>query len=431
MLSATVVVGGTEGASHTGRRVMEEAKQKARTVGTRRVALLLLGFATVGLVPGFLFLAPTPHFHQPGLLAVLFVFGISAYRADVHFKTKVPFKVDGGYALALVAMAISGPLAALIVLLPWDIGSRLIWREHKLLTPGALANLASYGWSVLAAAEVLKLAGATTLTPRAATGLFTAGVVMGVVQFAIARLFYGTAYQGYRGWPLLRGELPDYLTFVFVEVLLAAVTAVLLGAVGIPALAIFAIVIFVPGVVLPALASRHSVTLLDRGAAAALYATALGDVLRLSRHRRRVLAGAAHLLHHGKHAPNARWADLHSIEFAARYAGEHYDGGGAPAALAGPRIPLDSRILAVATRWADLTAAGSQQLSHAEALLGLELAAGSELDPHVVAAAGGIVNAELPFARDNAFQPVLHRLPLPRSLRRTGLPQALATFEQV
>jgi hypothetical protein len=144
-----------------------------------------------------------------------------------------------------------------------------------------------------------------------------------------------------------------------------------------------------------------------------------------------VLAGAAHLLHHGKHAPNARWSDLHDIEFAARYASEHYDGSGSPAALAAGHIPFESRILAVGAKWAQLTAAGSQQLSHAEALLGLELTAGSELDPHVVAAAGEIVHAELPFARDTAFQPVLHRLPLPRVLRRAGLPQALSNLEHV
>jgi hypothetical protein len=62
-------------------------------------------------------------------------------------------------------------------------------------------------------------------------------------------------------------------------------------------------------------------------------------------------------------------------------------------------------------------------------LLGLELAAGAELDPRVVAAAGEIFNAELPFARDNAFQPVLHRLPLPRALRRVGLPHALGNLD--
>jgi hypothetical protein len=410
---------------------MEEVKQQARTVGARRIALLLLAVATMALVPAFLVLAPDPQFHQPGLLALLFAFGICAYRADVHFKTKVPLKIDGGYALALVAVALSGPLAGLIVLLPWEIASRLIWREHKLLSPGALANLASYGWAVLAAAEVLKLADATTLSPRSAAGLFTAGIVMGVVQFTIARFVYGTLYQGFRPWSLLRGEFPDFVTLVLVDVLLGTITGVLVGAVGVAAFAIFGLVILIPGLALPALARRHSVTQLDLGAAAALYATALGDMFRLSRKRRRVLAGAAHLLHHGKHAPSARWTDLHDIEFAARYAGEHYDGLGGPGGLTGGHIPLDSRIVAVAVRWAQLTAAGSHQLSHAEALLGLELAAGAELDPRVVAAAGEIVNAELPFARDNAFQPVLHRLPLPRVLRREGLPQALANFERV
>ncbi|MDQ6805887.1 MAG: hypothetical protein M3065_13185 [Actinomycetota bacterium] len=409
---------------------MEEAQQTARTVGTRRGALLLLGAGTLALVPAFLFLAPDPHIRHPGLLALLFACGVCAYRADVHFKAKVSLKIDGGYALALVAVALSGPLAGLIVLLPWEVASRLIWRENAVFTPGALANIASYGWAALAASEVLKLADATTLDPRATTGLFTAGMAMGVVQFGIARVVYGTLYQGYRVWPLLRGEFPDFITIVLADVLVGVITAILFGAIGVPAFAIFALVILTPSLLLPALARRHSVTQLDPGAATVLYATALGDVLRLSRHRRRVLAGAAHLLHDGKHARSARWADLHDIEFAALYAREHYDGRGEPAALAGGHIPLDSRILAVATRWAEMTAAGTRQLPHSEALLGLELAASSELDPHVVAAAGEIVNAELPFARDNAFQPVLHRLPLPRVLRREGLPAALATIEQ-
>jgi hypothetical protein len=391
----------------------------------------VLGFATASLIPAFVFLAPDVELRHPGLLALLFGFGVCAYRAEMKFNSKAPFKIDGGYALVLVAVALSGPLAGLIVFLPWELSSRLIWRDNKVFTPGALANLASYGWSALAAAEVLKAAGAATLAPRAATVLFSAGIVIGVVQFVIARLVYGTLYQGYRAWPIVRTEFPDVLTVVFVDVLLGTVTAVLFGAVGLPAFTVFALVILVPSLLLPALARRHSVAQLDQGAATALYATAMADVLRLSRDRRRVLAGAAHLLHHAKHSPDARWSDLHDIEFAARYAGEHYDGSGGPAALAAGHIPLESRILAVGSRWAQLTAAGSQQLSHAEALLGLELAAGSTLDPHVVAAAGEIVNVELLFAREEAFQPVLHKLPLPRALRRTGLPQALANLEHV
>jgi len=181
MLSVAVVVGRRGGASdHESGRGMEEAKQTARTVWTRRFALLLLACATAGLVPAFALLAPHPHLRHPGLLALLFAFGVCAYRADVHFKTKVSFKVDGGYALALVAVALSGPVAGLIVLLPWEVASRLIWRENPVFTVGALANIASYGWSALAATEVLRLSGATTLEPRAATGLFTAGAVAAI-----------------------------------------------------------------------------------------------------------------------------------------------------------------------------------------------------------------------------------------------------------
>jgi len=408
---------------------MVEATQQARTVRTRHAVLVLLGFVAVAFVPALLWLPPGPRLQHPALLAMLFAFAICAYRAEVQFKTKVPLKVDGACALVLVAVALSGPLGGLIVFLPWEIASRLIWREHRVLTPGALANVASYGWSAFAAAEVLRLAGPAPLAPRAAATVFTAGVVMGVVQFLIARFMYGTLYQGCRAWPILRTEFPDLLALVLADVLLGTITAVLFGLVGLPAFAIFALVILVPSLGLPALAGRHSVRQLDQPAATALYATALADVLRLNRQRRRVLAGAAHLLHTSQHLPGSRWDECHDAEFAARYATEHYDGTGGPGALAAGHIPLDSRILAVATKWAELTASGSQQLPHSEALLGLELAAGSELDPRVVAAAGEIVNAEMAFARDNAFQPVLHRLPLPRVLRREGLPQALAGLE--
>jgi hypothetical protein len=410
---------------------MVEAKQHSRTARARRVALLVLALGAVALGPAFLFLAPGVGLHHLALLGLLFACGVCAYRAEVHVKTTVALKIDGGYALVLVATALSGPLAGLIVFLSWDVASRVVWREHRVLTSGALANFTSYGWSALAASEVLRLAGSTPLAPHAVTVLFCAGMAMGVTQFVIGRLAYATLYQGYRAWPLLRSELPDFSVLVIADVLLGTITGVLFGAVGVAAFAIFAVVILIPSLVFPALARRHSVAQLDQSAAMLLYVTALADVLRLHRDRRRVLAGAAHLLHHGKHAPKSRWSDRHDIEFAARYTTEHYDGSGGPAALAANHIPLESRILAVARQWAELTAAGSQQLSHAEALLGLELAAGSVLDPRVVAAAGEIVTAELPFARDSAFQPVLHRLPLPRALRREGLPLALASLEHV
>ena len=412
-----------------GANPVEVVETQSRRAGTQRVALLLLGSSTVALVPAYLLVAPNRGFGNPVAVALLFALAFCAYRAEVHFKTQISLKIDAGWALALVAVAVGGPLAGIIVLLPWEIASRLIWREHRTFTPGALANLASYGWSAFAAAEVLRLNGHAALTPDAIPSLFTAGMALGLTQFAVGRLLYGTLYQGFRVGALLRAEFSDALSLVLVEVVLGTVIAVLFGAVGLPSFAVFALVILTPSLVLPALARCRSVTKLDQSGAATLYVRALGDVLRLNRDRRRVLAGAVHLIHHGRHAPSARWADRHDIEFASRYVGEHYDGGGGPGALAGDHIPLDSRVLAVAIRWAQLTASGSSQLPHAEALLGLELAAGSELDPRVVAAAAEIVYAELPFARDQAFQPVLHRLPLPRTLRRVGLPQALGHLD--
>lgn len=405
---------------------MVEAIQHARTIETRRFALLLLGFSVVACVPAFLFLGFDLRVRHAGLLAMLFACGICASRADIHIKTKVPLKVDGACALVILAVVLSGPIGGVIVFLPWEIASRLIWRENKIFTPGALANLASYGWSALAAAETLKLAGVTTLAPHAATSVFTATIVLGVVQFAIARFVYGTLYQGYRTWPLVRSEFPELVSISLVEAVLAVITVALVGVFGVFAFAPLALIIVVPSLLVPALSRSRSVQQLDQRAATALYATAIADVMCLSRDRRRVIVGATHLLHRAKHARSARWSDLHEIEFAAMYATERYDGSGRPAGLAGTHIPLDSRILAAASKWAGLTAAGSQRLPHSEALLALELAAGAELDPHVVAAAGEIVNAELPFARDSAFRPVLHTLPLPRALRRDGLPHALA-----
>ena len=88
--------------------------------------------------------------------------------------------------------------------------------------------------------------------------------------------------------------------------------------------------------------------------------------------------------------------------------------------------PLSSRVLAVARAWSDLTAAGTVELSHSEALLDLTLRAGEELDPEVVTAAEQVVAEEQGFVREPGFQPRLHRLPLPRPVRRAKLPTVLA-----
>ena len=77
-----------------------------------------------------------------------------------------------------------------------------------------------------------------------------------------------------------------------------------------------------------------------------------------------------------------------------------------------------------------MTAAETPKLPHAEAILGLSARSGSEFDPRIVEAAVQVVAEEQAFVRDPGFQPRLHRLPLPRSVRRTRMPAVLARLAE-
>ena len=72
----------------------------------------------------------------------------------------------------------------------------------------------------------------------------------------------------------------------------------------------------------------------------------------------------------------------------------------------------------MADTWSALTARGGPQLSHAEALVELENAAGTRFDPRVVQAAYAVVAEERVSADEPAPEPRLHQLRLPAPLRR-------------
>jgi HD domain-containing protein len=161
-----------------------------------------------------------------------------------------------------------------------------------------------------------------------------------------------------------------------------------------------------------------------------LYAAAIADVLGLSRRERRTVACAAALLARSTPGELALQAwhleDLHDGTLAALHVNERWDGTGRPAGLRGAWTPLPSRVLSVARAWSELTASGTIELSHSEALLDLTLRAGEELDPEVVSAAERVVAEEQRFVRAPGFEPRLHRVPLPRPVRRAKLPTVLA-----
>ncbi len=208
------------------------------------------------------------------------------------------------------------------------------------------------------------------------------------------------------------------------------VTAVLIGPLGVFALAPLALVVVVPQLALAHLGRERSVTRLSPPEATMVYAAAIADVLGLPREERRKLASAGALLAHQRSEASDvvsfRIEDSQEAVLAALHINERWDGKGWPAGLPGAWTPLASRVLAVAQAWSELTAGGTPELSHSEAMLDLALRAGEELDPAIVKAADQVVEEEQAFVRAPEFQPRLHRLPLPRTVRRAKLPTVLA-----
>jgi diguanylate cyclase (GGDEF)-like protein/PAS domain S-box-containing protein len=84
----------------------------------------------------------------------------------------------------------------------------------------------------------------------------------------------------------------------------------------------------------------------------------------------------------------ARFAQLRGATAAVRHHHERFDGTGYPDGLAGAAIPLEARIVAAADAYSAMTSARpySAALPPAEAAQELRAAAGSQLDPEVVAA---------------------------------------------
>jgi hypothetical protein len=263
-----------------------------------------------------------------------------------------------------------------------------------------------------------------------APSLYAVGVAMWAINFAVARLAFAPFYQGYRVAPLIRDEFFDLAPAVLGMLVVGVVAAVGVEAFGLVALGALALVIVVPQIALERIAEGESAARLARTDAMRLYTAAIADVLDIPREQRRELACAADLVHAADDPIETRgldWreADVSRIAFLALHARERWAGDGWPAGLPAEAIPRGSRILAVADAWAGLTASGTPELSQPDAVLALAAQSGLAFDPEVVDAATRVVGDEEGFARQPSFQPTLHRLPVPRSMRRHALPAML------
>jgi hypothetical protein len=379
--------------------------------------------------------APASDWSDPFVIGVLAVLAGLAHAAEERLG---PDRVFFGatLAIALVALGVAGPVPALAVWLVPDILARFVGRAEQRVSPALVANVASYLLGVVAGSLILELAGSPTGAAMA-PALFTAGVAMAVVNFGFARLTFAPFFQRARVETLIHDEFTTMIPAVFGMLVLGDITAVLVDPFGVWALAILPMALLMPPFAIERLARSSSVAKLNRAEAIQVYVAAIADVLALSREERGQISCAADLIEpiNGDTSGinNFNWghADVAGAAMIALHAGERWSGSGWPAGLPADAIPFGSRILAVAQAWTDLTAKGTQEMTQAEAMLALAAQADTEFDPAIVDAALHVVADEAGFSRDPDFQPKLHRMPLPRALRRGALPTVMPRLVDV
>src|SRR5919109_83654 len=293
----------------------------------------------------FVLFAPDSSWGQPVMIFALAAIAAIAFLAEARLKVSAAAYFDASFIVALLALAVAGPWPALLVWVLPDLFSRFVLRRDPMLSPGLVATLSSLVLAVLAGALVLELAAAPEL-PAAAPALFSAGVVMWAVNFAVAPL---------------------------------------------------ALVIALPQLGLAWMARARSVARLSRMEATKLYVSALADVLELSAAERRKAICAADLLEGDSQRGERAWrkVDPTAVAEVVFHAGERWDGGGSPAGLRGGWAPVEARVLALARAWSELTASGTVELTHRQALRELAFRAGSGFDPAAVAAAERVEAGEI------------------------------------
>jgi hypothetical protein len=396
------------------------AVTRHRLTTRERTLLMLYAVAALALVPAYLLLQPTAHWDEPLLLGVLCALAVIAIFHDVPLIRGVQF--DATAALALIATALVGPLPALAVIYPPIAVNALCGRE-RLIRIGNVGNLAAYGWYTLVGGLALQAAVADPTAPTAFAWLLAVGLLQLVINWALAPALWGTLVLGHPLRALvtmLRRALPAGAIMAG----LGAATVVLWEPLGLPALALFAVVAVLPQSALTYAARTRPVARLDPLTAARRYAAALAVHLRVDRAGRRELDAVIRLAHArdvngdpGEHLSHAV-VDWSEVSCAAGHVTEWWNGTGGPAGVPGTIIPRSARIAAVARTWAALTAEGSPCLGHLDALSHLEAAAGIRLDPAVVRAARAVVGQERLSPTQPAPEPRLHHLHVPARLRR-------------
>src|SRR5204862_2988794 len=319
-----------DGVKNSLRRWQPEGASRSRA--HLAVAVNLGGFAA--MAAAFVAISPAAHWDQPEFLAALGATAIVAYAAEINLKLPPTAYFDASLVVALLALAIAGPLPALVIWLLPDAISRWVLRQNFTFSPGLLANATSFGFAVLAGEAIIRLAEpASTLV--AASALFGAGLAMWAINFLFARLLFAPFYQGFRARALISSEFIDLAPLAIGMLFIGTVTWLLVSPLGVFALALLAAAVVLPELGMSMLTSARSVSRLSTAEAAALYGAAIADALRLSRRERRLVAMASDLCERPSPSlgrmPHPRLrsaADLDEAAFIALHANERWDGRG-------------------------------------------------------------------------------------------------------
>jgi len=379
------------------------------------------GLLALAVVTPVLWWAPSAVTAGPLTIGVLAALAIIADRHDIPLPSGIRF--DALIALALISLVLVGPRATLAVVYAPMLFNGLTGHE-ALTRAGNLANVAAYAAYTLTGAVAI---GALPMEPTdlaALPWLVAIGVGLLGVNWLVGPALYGPLWLG-RPMRDMTRMLLDAIPVGTVMLLLGAATIVASPAIGLWALAAFAMIAVLPQTALTFALRTRPISLVSQAEATRAYAHALAIQLQLDRRLRRHVLEVASLL-------ERRPASGEPLEFAlatgrnpgntrvvaAELIHEHWDGSGRPIGLRASTIPLSSRILAVARAWSALTAAGTQELSHESALEILRSRSGSDLDPAIVRAATAVVAQERVTADQPSPEPRLHRLHLPAPVRR-------------
>ena len=384
---------------------------------------------TAALAPSFVFSSWPAHWDDPVLLAALAAIALVSLWGLVAIKPSV--FLDAEFVAVLLALGFLGPLPALCV---WLVAEAVYFALSRKPIVAHLANVASYGWGVLAGALVFDLLGSGRLEAGSGfadyAALAAAAVAILCVNFAVARGLIGVILNREPVAAIVREELirPAPATLLMIGV--GVLTAFLYVHIGVLALALFSVAIVIPQYLVPVLLRPRPVRELPYPDVVALYAGGIAHVLGLEPSTRWVLEDASTFLDLKVFRPvqgklsSGEFEHWCAVQETLLFYREHWDApGGVPGAVEGELIPLTSRILAVADVWARLTAAGTRELTHLQALSVLKSRSGYHFDPAVVGAVGEILaSEELGRYGDSAFEPHLYHMPLPHLVAKVRAP---------